>query len=162
MSEFKFDIDDIVVVIGNNGDAELGEHYFSEGTVGTIKKRYVGEKSLYYKVVDVKDGEYWFVLESDLKLYKPKQKTSVTQEDIDKLIENAEINVRTIHDKVTLVIVKLENGFVLTESSGCVDEANYSAAIGSQECLRKIKDKLWELEGYRLQQNLYEVSENDI
>lgn len=58
-------------------------------------------------------------------------------------------------DKCTLVCVKLENGFVLTESSACVDPANYNEEIGKEICFERIKNKIWELEGYRLQCDIF-------
>lgn len=81
---------------------------------------------------------------------------TVKKEQIDILKKTAEIDVRTLFDKVTVVTVRLANGFVLTESSGCVDPANYDENIGKEICLRRIEDKLWELEGYVLQKDIYE------
>lgn len=83
-------------------------------------------------------------------------KNTVTQNKIDGILNRAEINVQTIFDKCTLVSVKLANGFVITESSACVDVANYNEEMGAEICLNRIKNKLWELEGYKLQ---CEVSE---
>lgn len=76
---------------------------------------------------------------------------TVTEEQIENLLNNSEIEVRTIFYKCTVVAVKLPNGFILTESSACVDPLNYNEEIGKDICLERIKDKLWELEGYRLQ-----------
>lgn len=74
---------------------------------------------------------------------------------INSLIEAAEVTVSTIFDKVTLVAVRLANGFVLTESSGAVSRENYSEEAGKQICLEKIKSQLWKLEGYRLQEEMF-------
>lgn len=82
---------------------------------------------------------------------------SVTQAQIDALIENAEITVETIYEKVTVVTVKLENGFCLSEASGAVDPANYSEDIGKDICLERIKNRLWELEGYALQKAVHDA-----
>lgn len=81
---------------------------------------------------------------------------TVTTEQINKLIEKATIRVDTIFGKCTVVTAQLENGFVLTESSACVDPVNYNQEIGTSICLERIKNKLWELEGYRLQCRLHE------
>ena len=75
----------------------------------------------------------------------------VSEERIRKLIESSEKNVTTIFDKVTVVSLKLPNGFVITESSGCVDPENYDEKTGELICMGKIEDRLWELEGYLLQ-----------
>lgn len=82
-------------------------------------------------------------------------KTKVEEKDIDDLINNAEIDVKTILDKCTVVTVRLKNGFILTESSACVDPKNYDEEIGKKICLDKIRDNLWLLEGYKLQDKLY-------
>ena len=73
--------------------------------------------------------------------------TKVTEEQIDKLISEAEIEVSTVQGKCTVVVVTLKNGFIITESSACVDKANYSEEIGVRCCMERIKSKLWELEG---------------
>lgn len=82
---------------------------------------------------------------------------SVTQRQIDDLIETADISVETRFGKVTVVTVRLENGFCITEASGAVDPENYSERIGREVCLERIKNKLWELEGYKLQCEVYRL-----
>lgn len=81
---------------------------------------------------------------------------SITQDQIDALLARADIHVFTIFDKVTMVAVRLENGFVLTESAGAVSKENYSEETGRQICLSKIEQQLWQLEGYRLQSQIRE------
>lgn len=88
-------------------------------------------------------------------------KNSVTREDIVQLLSEAEAAVTTVHGKCTIVSVKLKNGFVITESSACVDPANYNEGLGFNECMKRIEDKLWELEGYVLQKKLYEEAQHD-
>lgn len=87
------------------------------------------------------------------------KKNTVTQLQIDALMAGSEFEVRTIYDKVTVVVAKLPNGFTIVESSGCVDPANYDEAIGVEICKQKIEDKLWYLEGYLLQEQLYKAGE---
>jgi hypothetical protein len=76
---------------------------------------------------------------------------TVTQQQIDDLIKNAEVRTYTAFDKCTVVLVQLKNGFILTESSACVDPMNYDEDMGYEICMERIKNKLWELEGYVLQ-----------
>lgn len=85
-------------------------------------------------------------------------KRTVTQAQIHELIEGAEIEVTTTFDKCTVVSAKLPNGFVLVESSACVDPANYDPDVGRDICMKRITDKLWELEGYALQKLLAGIS----
>lgn len=53
--------------------------------------------------------------------------------------------------KTTIVHATLKNGFTLTESSSCVDPANYSREIGVEICMERIINKIWELLGFLLQ-----------
>lgn len=78
----------------------------------------------------------------------------VSQSTIDSILKHSEVNVETLYRKVTMVTVKLPNGFVLTESSGAVSAANYDKKIGYETCMKKITDKLWQLEGYKLASEL--------
>jgi hypothetical protein len=81
-------------------------------------------------------------------------KNTVTQADIDKMIRESQVQVKTMFGKCTIVAVQLKNGFVIVESSSCVDPMNYSEAQGMAICMERIKNKLWELEGYKLQNEL--------
>lgn len=82
-------------------------------------------------------------------------KNTVTQSVIDELLESCDIAVTTAFDKCTIVACKLPNGFVIVESSSCVDPANYDEDMGVDICMKNIEKKLWELEGYLLQNKLY-------
>ena len=82
-------------------------------------------------------------------------KNIVTQSVIDELMESCDIAVTTAFDKCTIVACKLPNGFVIVESSSCVDPANYDEDMGVDICMKNIENKLWELEGYLLQNQLY-------
>lgn len=57
-------------------------------------------------------------------------------------------------NKCLILSCKLKNGFVITESSACVDPRNFDSKIGIDICKEKIKNKIWELEGYTLQKSL--------
>lgn len=93
----------------------------------------------------------------DIKIIQEKESTNkVDSARIDHLMETATFDVRTVHGKCTIVVAKLENGFILTESSACVDQSNYELALGEEICKDKIRERLWELEGYALQKSLYE------
>lgn len=74
----------------------------------------------------------------------------VSPERIEYILDNSDIDVKTLFDKVTVVTCKLPNGFVLVESSGAVDKRNYDLVMGKGVCMKKIEDKIWELEGYAL------------
>ena len=84
----------------------------------------------------------------------------VSEEYIDALLSNAEILTYDLFDKQCVVVAKLENGFTLVGESGCVDPRNYDEKIGYDICMRKIKDQLWMLEGYLLQNEIYKEEQN--
>jgi hypothetical protein len=79
------------------------------------------------------------------------QKTSITKEDIDAIIRSCEINHFKVGEKTTLVQLVMPTGFTLTESSSCVDPANYDHDMGVNLAMKKVEDKIWFLEGYVLQ-----------
>lgn len=84
---------------------------------------------------------------------------TVTDEMIDKIIKETEFKIQNAYGKTTIVTAKLPNGFVITESSSCVDPVNYDENIGFTLCKAKIVSKLWELEGYKLQDKIYRESQ---
>ena len=79
----------------------------------------------------------------------------VTKENINLIVSQTKFDVTTVFDKCTVVSAKLPNGFVLVEYSACVDKENYDVDLGYEICKKKIINKIWELEGYRLQQKIY-------
>lgn len=82
---------------------------------------------------------------------------TVTQEQIDTIIEQSSVEVfHRVHEKQCLVVAKLPNGFTVVGESACVDPANYDEQIGYDLAVKHIKNRLWELEGYALQNKLYQ------
>lgn len=80
-----------------------------------------------------------------------KYKRSVTKKDVNNILANTFIKTEKYADKTTIVKATLPNGFVIVADSSCVDPNNFDMSVGEQECMKKIEDKIWELEGYRLQ-----------
>lgn len=85
------------------------------------------------------------------------KKNTVTQEQIEALFRAADKKYDVIFGKCLRLTVQLPNGFVLTESSACVDPENFNAEIGRNIVDERIKNKLWELEGYCLQCKIAEA-----
>lgn len=81
---------------------------------------------------------------------------SVASEFVSDILEGSEVIVDTLFDKCTMVACKLPNGFVIVETSACVDPDNYDEELGINICLDKIADKIYELEGYVLQNKMHE------
>lgn len=78
-------------------------------------------------------------------------RNTITEVQVREIIDNSEIEVQTILDKCAIVTCQLPNGFIIVESSACVDPANYDENLGAQICMERIVNKVWELEGYVLQ-----------
>lgn len=127
------------------------------------KKTYIGVKRIeaYPEDRDGKPG-YAVIYPDGYKSWSPKavfeaayfpieKANSLTQNDIDRMIEAGEVFIDTIGEKTTLVRVVLPTGFELVEASACVDPANYSEQVGYEICMEKIKDRLWNLMGFTLQ-----------
>lgn len=79
---------------------------------------------------------------------------TVKKEDIDTILSQTLIDIEKYGDKTTILKATLPNGFVIVESSSCVDHKNFDMSIGKQICMKKLEDKIWELEGYKLQSEL--------
>lgn len=81
---------------------------------------------------------------------------TVTQEMVDDAI--VETDIRTLElvgKKHTIVAVKLYNGFTIVETTTCVDPKNYSEKIGAEVALGRIKNQIWHLLGFQLQDDLW-------
>lgn len=131
------DVDDIVKVI--NVNKEMGIIHFEPDSDSDSSKCGI-----------VSFGKYEEFFE---KLTEEAPK--VTEERIEEILEEAEIETYTVFDKCTIVACKLPNGFVIVESSACVSPENFDESLGFEICLEKIENKIWELEGYKLQEELY-------
>jgi len=56
-----------------------------------------------------------------------------------------------VGEKTTICLLKLHNGFEVIGSAACVNPEEYDAEIGTKIALQDAMDKVWELEGYRVQ-----------
>ncbi|MEK4152306.1 Gp49 family protein [Carnobacterium sp. FSL E2-0243] len=84
-------------------------------------------------------------------------KNTVTQEKIDTILIGSTFETfHRVFGKQCIVVAELPNGFTIVGESACVDPANYDNKIGFELAIKKIKDRLWELEGYKLQNELYQ------
>ena len=83
------------------------------------------------------------------------KKNTVTQEHVDNIFNQCKFEVfHRIFDKQCVVVALLPNGFTIVGEAACVDPANYVEEIGEQIAKERIKNKIWELEGYMLQNRL--------
>lgn len=61
---------------------------------------------------------------------------------------------------VTYCVIILENGFKVEGVSACVDPTIYDEWKGRQYAYENAFNKIWELEGYLLKQNLHEQAQS--
>lgn len=84
------------------------------------------------------------------------KKNTVTQEQINAMLDEAETQEHVFWGKEVCVSYKLKNGFTILGRGACVDPANFDIEIGRKVAREQIENKLWQLEGYRLQCQLHE------
>ena len=81
-------------------------------------------------------------------------KDHLTQSDIDAKIKDAKFTI--LEDgRTTICNLYLENGFTVRGESACVSKENFNKDIGEQIALENAKEKVWELEGYLLAEDIY-------
>jgi hypothetical protein len=95
------------------------------------------------KVTDTITGEVFeFDNTNDERLLKMFSKSTVT-------------NCVKTGKKTTICCLSLENGFEVIGESACVDPKNFNDELGKKYAYESAFNKLWELEGYRLQSELH-------
>ena len=60
--------------------------------------------------------------------------------------------------RLTLCVVVMENGFLLTGESACVSADNYDEATGKRIAFENATNKMWPLLGYALREELFKAS----
>ena len=78
----------------------------------------------------------------------------LTPQDIDRAIAGETFTVLP-SGKAMVCELTLENGFTVRGESACVSKENFDYEIGCKIARENARSKVWELEGYLLQQKLY-------
>ena len=87
-------------------------------------------------------------------------KNKLTVEDIEAKIKDKKFTV--LEDgRTTICNIYLENGFTVRGESACVDPSNFNKEIGEKISFENAKNKVWLLEGYLLQEKLYQLKLNE-
>jgi hypothetical protein len=58
---------------------------------------------------------------------------------------------------MTICVLVLKNGFVVTGESACASPENFNADLGHKIARDNARNKIWALEGYRLRSQLSQV-----
>lgn len=77
----------------------------------------------------------------------------VTAEGIEAKITQEDY-IEAIGGRLTVCVLTLANGFLVTGESACVDSCNYDAALGRKIARANAFEKLWPLEGYLLRDQI--------
>ena len=103
-----------------------------------------------YKVVYPDGYVSWAPKEVFEKAYlRVGNNNTIVEDNVNDFIK--EYDVSQWGDKTTIVNATLANGFIITESSSCVDPANFNMDIGASICKEKIQNKVWGFLGFMLQ-----------
>lgn len=82
----------------------------------------------------------------------------ITPDHIESLITDETYTVLP-SGKVMVCELILKNGFSVRGESSCVSKENFDRDIGILISRRNAVDQIWQLEGYLLQQSLYEAAQ---
>ena len=77
-------------------------------------------------------------------------KDYITKEDIAEIEKKCIEEVWEPFAGITIVAWNLPNGFTISTESGCVNPNNYDRQIGVDICREHLRNKLWELYGFKL------------
>ena len=61
--------------------------------------------------------------------------------------------------KKTICQLTLVNGFTVIGEAGVVSPENFDEEIGRDVARKNAREKIWQLEGYRLKQHLYDATQ---
>ena len=87
---------------------------------------------------------------------KGKTAPRITPADIEAKIAKTEFHRLT--DVLTVCVLTLQNGFTVTGESACASPENFDEEIGNKIAKGNAVAKVWNLEGYRLKERLYQDS----
>ena len=80
------------------------------------------------------------------------------------MLNEAETQETIYFGKCLVVVYKLKNGFCLVGVGACVDPENFDLDVGRQVAEGQVIDQLFKLEGYLLQNQLFQIDleEDDV
>ena len=129
--------------------AEPMEHQFYLNSIGKVSDP-LAEARDGYKVVYPDGYVSWSPKDVFEKAYlQIGDNNTIVEHNVHDFVK--EIDSSKWGDKTTIVNATLANGFIITESSSCVDPANFNMDIGTNICRDNIYNKVWNHLGFLLQ-----------
>lgn len=84
----------------------------------------------------------------------------ITPAHIDQLLQKSQVGFwQPEGTTLTICVIQLPNGFCVTGESAAASLENFQEDIGQKLAFEKARDKVWELEGYRLKSELHAMEE---
>lgn len=83
--------------------------------------------------------------------------TTVSQEQVDELLNSCQVQEHVFWDKDLVVSYKLPCGFTVIGRAACVDPNNFDLGIGRQIARKDVEKTIWLLLGYQLQLELGDI-----
>ena len=80
----------------------------------------------------------------------------LTPQLIDKVIANKQFHVFE-GSCLTVCCLTLVNGFTVSGESACASPSNFDKELGEKIAFKNARDKIWQLEGYLLKQELHQA-----
>ena len=80
---------------------------------------------------------------------------TVTKDQLDNLIAKSNIEYVVFDNKLTVAVITLPTNFKIVGQASCVDANNFDKVLGEKYALENAVEKLWELEGYLLANDIY-------
>lgn len=128
---------------------QMREHVFYKEKHGKYPDGDHGDREG-YKVVYPDGYESWSPKDVFEKAYlQVGNNNTITEQNVHDFVK--EIDKSQWGDKTTIVNATLANGFIITESSSCVDPDNFNMDIGESICKENIYNKVWSYLGFLLQ-----------
>ena len=84
-----------------------------------------------------------------------KEYPKITEEHLTSIIKRDQYHTFA-SNTLTICILTLKNGTVITGESACVSPENFVQKTGQEIAYRNAFEKLWMLEGYLLKEKIYE------
>jgi len=106
------------------------------------------------------NGDLKFMNKDEIEIEKLIQANGLTQPrltptDIDAAIKSETYTVLP-SGKVMVCELTLRNGFTVRGDAAVVSKANFNEEVGRKVSFDNAREKIWQLEGYLLQQRLYD------
>lgn len=67
---------------------------------------------------------------------------------VQNILDKSDISVSVVFDNCLVVAVRLPNNYVLTECAVFYSKEDFKQDLGYKTCMKSIKDKIRDLEGY--------------